>query len=742
MSIRLLDIEREADGLFWATGDDPGILLGLAGLRPTYLVLQLSRVDEPLNPVLYFDRGHGFSEDDCMPLEERPGENFYVLLLREMRGVRQVRLDPATRPVHFRFRTRSFYLPVSLDRLTKRLSKGVAEPHFAFFGAVDGTDLHRRSIVATNLTAHYSHVVALPRRWSAGPLMSVQAETSPVLPEPRLSIVVPTYNTPPGYLATLIESFDSQQQASAELILSDDGSTRAETLEFLRSLAGRPGIATVLSEANRGIAAATNAGIRQARGRWIGLLDHDDALAPFALQQVLAAIAQHSEALLFYTDEVVADEALQPQGYILKPSFDPVLLTGVNYINHFSVYRADRLEQVGGLRDGFQGSQDYDLVLRYTASLEDHQIVHIPYPAYLWRRASTSYSTAHLETSVANARKAIAAHFQASLGTIDIDPALDANLHRPRLDAAIARWPRISIVIPNRNALDLLKKVLEGLITGTDYPDYEIIVVDNGSDDPRVLDLYKEMQARHAHFRVDIRRRPFNFALQVNRGVHLSNGQHVLLLNNDIEILSPDWLKEMVSCLRLPDVGIVGAKLLYPSRRVQHAGVIVGLGGLAGHWYEGAAADSPGPFGRLNVRQSLSAVTGACMLISRACLQAVDPFDEQHFAVAYNDVDFCLRAAQRGFRTVWTPFATLVHHESATRGSDEEPTNRKRFEQEKRMLRARHQTQFYDDPYYNPWFTRDRPVPGLVLHDRLPAPRPGSLRRLARQPAKTDAMTS
>jgi|FEC22Drversion2_1045045.scaffolds.fasta_scaffold00324_23 O-antigen biosynthesis protein len=738
MRARFSEIVREEAAVFRATGSDPRILITLPLLRPTYLVFQLSRLDEALDPVLYFDRGQGFSEEDCMALEERPGDNFYVLLLKEMRGVKQVRLDPATRPVRFKYRTRRVYFPISLDSLARRLSKDASDstPSFAFFGAVDGTDFQRRSVVAASIKAHYSHVIALPKR-SIG-------ETSPLAktPQPTLSIVVPTYNTPPNYLAALIESFDAQEPNVAELILSDDGSTNTATLDFLRGLAGKANIQTHFGATNRGIANATNTGIHSARGRWIGLLDHDDVLAPFALRQVISAIFEHPEAMLFYTDEVIADATLEPQGYILKPSFDPVLLSGVNYINHFTIYRSDRLRQIGCLRDGFDGSQDYDLILRYTTGLDDRQIVHVPYPAYVWRRAGTSYSTNNLDLSVKNARKALAEHFHASIGSITVDPAIDINLHRPRLDASIKRWPRVSIVIPNRNSLSLLTTVLKGLLTGTDYPDYEIIVVDNGSDDRRVLQFYNEMKERHSHIRVDIQKSPFNFSRQVNRGIHLSNGEHVLLLNNDIQVISDEWLKEMVSCLRLPNVGIVGAKLLYPNKRLQHAGVIVGLGGLAGHWYEGAMANFPGPFGRLNVRQSLSAVTGACMLVSRACLQDVGKFDEQHFAVAYNDVDFCLRAAARGLRTVWTPFATLIHHESASRGSDETPANRERFDKEKQMLRTRHQTQSFNDPYFSPWFTRDRSSPGLVLHDQLPSSRRGSLLHVPRDPTNTDVITS
>ena len=338
-----------------------------------------------------------------------------------------------------------------------------------------------------------------------------------------------------------------------------------------------------------------------------------------------------------------------------------MLLSGVNYVNHLSLYRRDVLAAIGGLRSGFDGSQDYDLLLRYTKELSNDEVVHVPYPAYLWRRGPSTFSTVNQERSVQIARRAWAEHFRETNDDVPIEPALDSTLHRPRLDAMIRQWPSVTVVIPSRNAYDLISGVLEGLQTKTDYPDLEIVVVDNGSDDTRVLQLYDSLRRSDPRLRAFVEPQPFSFSRQVNLGIRHAGPRHILLLNNDIEIIASDWLQEMVSCLSYPDAGIVGARLLYPDRTLQHAGVIVGLGGLAGHWFERKPHFHPGPFGRLRVRQSLSAVTAACMLISRSCVEKVGEFDERLFAIAYNDVDYCMRAASHGFRTIWTPYATLIH---------------------------------------------------------------------------------
>ncbi len=463
-------------------------------------------------------------------------------------------------------------------------------------------------------------------------------------------------------------------------------------MKWLDSHAAGANVTILRNRENLGIAAATNRGIAQATGRWIGLVDHDDALAPFAVVQIAKAWALSPACQFLYTDEIVADRNLRPVDYFLKPAWDPVLLSGVNYINHLSLYRRDRLLKIGGLRDEFQGSQDYDLLLRYTSGLGADDILHLPYPAYLWRRDGTSFSAKFIDLATSNARRALAENYAQEQGPAVIDQAMTPDLHRVRFDLMRTAWPLVSIVIPSRDALPLISQILGSLTKLTDYPALEIIIIDNGSRDPEVLRLYEHYRQGRVPFTASIHEEPFNFSRSINRGIAMAKGDLILLLNNDIEVLEGNWLKEMVSCFDYPDTGIVGAKLLYPDRTLQHVGVIAGLGGLAGHWFIGRDEDFPGPMGRFRVRQSLSVVTGACMLLSRACIERVGYFDEKVFGIAYNDVDYCLRAIGLGMRVVWTPFATLVHHESASRGSDETAENIARFRRDQQNLRERHRT--------------------------------------------------
>jgi GT2 family glycosyltransferase len=545
---------------------------------------------------------------------------------------------------------------------------------------------------------------------------------------PMISLVAPVYNTPPAYLDDLLASFRAQNipgraEGLFELVLSDDGSTDSATKGWLDRAAGEPLLRILRNPANAGIAGATNAGIEAATGEWVALIDHDDAIAPYALEQIAIALLERPETEFLYTDEVITDGWLNPEGYFLKPAWDEVLLSGVNYINHFSVYRRSRLLAIAKLRLGFDGSQDYDLLLRYTRDLSPEQIRHLPYPAYLWRRNGESYSVQFMDKATTRARQALQERFGRPENPVEVLPALDPNLHRLNFARARENWPRVSVVIPSRNARALITQVMSGLLENTDYPEMEIIIVDNGTDDPEVLALYETWRQGPRPFRAEIRPEPFNFSRAVNRGCALATGEAILLLNNDIEIREPDWLKEMVSCFDYPRTGIVGAKLLYPDRTIQHAGVIAGLGGLAGHWFIGEKRDFPGPMGRLHVRQSLSVVTGACYLISRSCWEAVGPFDEEKFAIAYNDVDFCLRAVEQGIRVVWTPFAELIHHESASRGSDETPQNIERFRREQDNLRERHRTDVLVDRAFNPWWTRGYSRPDFQAIEGLPPPR-------------------
>lgn len=713
MQIRLYaneDLEEEyqqaKQGTWRSIGDDPQFLLRFPPLRPRYIVIRLEGDGAPLDPRLYINKGHGFREQDSIAL---PNEQRHVIIaeIGHFGTICTLRFDPCS------FDAR-FSLDVSAFRSRRRAEKYATEivsgdPSYTvsrFF------DLPRfwlrlpRLTLAQKTTSAAAYAAACYRAAS-----SLEAVPTFQYEHPWLSIIVPVYNAPTRYLDELLASFRSQRCEGVELIFSDDGSSDAGTARWLLAHRNICGVKVALSDHNGGIAVATNKGLELADGEWVTFLDHDDVIAPHGLQVIFKAI-QERRGLFFYTDELVVNDKLRTTGIMLKPAFDPVLLTGMNYINHFSIFRRDRLKAIGALRQGYDGSQDYDLLLRYLKDVPEQEVVHIPYPAYLWRRTGSTYSRTFLDRATKNARKALVDRFASDGIAVRVAGAVTETLHRVIFDR-VGSLPRVSIIIPSKDAYPLIDRILRDVFERTDYPNFEVIVIDNGSTDSRVLGLYDSYRHRHQNFIACVEPEDFNFSRSVNKGIALATGDHFLILNNDIEVIQSDWLKEMVSCLAYERTGIVGAKLLYPNNRIQHAGVIVGFGGLAGHWYLNKPHDFGGPMNRLHVRNSMSCVTGAVMLISGECARDVGVWDEEHFKVAYNDVDYCLRARREGFRVVWTPFASLYHHESATRGAEVGSTKRRRFEAEKRHLQTIHSTSSFTDPILHPAYSRDRSNPKL-----------------------------
>ncbi len=710
--------EDEANGrrLWRSVGDDPGFHIRLPVIRPRWLFIRLHDADQILSPQIYFDFGTGFSERRSIAVPEAR-DLCLVLDIGRFGAIRALRLDPTICPATFSCDIQALASVSEARESLNAWKNAYPDGHTEWIDEV-GVLWAVRNFIAgpkrgRTVAEHLADVYAIADQRTAG-------FTEPHPDRLWLSIVVPTYNTPVRYLDDLLRSVEKQQAGGIELIFSDDASTSSATLDWLEKNRSKDFVQIVLNERNAGIAEATNAGLAAAGGEWVTFLDHDDVVAPSALKIIRRTLLDRPQTQFLFTDEVVVNRRLKPRGLMAKPAYDPVLLTGMNYINHFSFYRRARLNAIGRLRSGFQGSQDYDTVLRYTCGLRDDEILHLPYPAYWWRRDGSTFSVKHLDQATASARKAIGDHFLRQQKEVALVGAITPALHRVSF---VATSPRVSVVIPSRNAFGLIDAVVEDLLTRTDYPDLELIIVDNGSDDPRVLQFYDRLVAERRNVVIDRYESAFNFARSVNRGFARATGEHVLLLNNDISVIHPDWLAEMVSCLNFDRAGIVGAKLLYPDATLQHAGVVTGFGGLAGHWYLGKKADHGGQMNRLHVRSSMTSVTAAAMLISGECRQAVGDMDEQNFAIAYNDVDYCLRAYKKGFRTVWTPFASLFHHESATRGTDTTLKNRVRFEREKKNLRRIHATESFLDPATSPHYGRDRSVPVLTRLSALPAPR-------------------
>lgn len=705
-----LSADATDHSVWFAEGDDPYFLLRFPFVRKRFLAIRLTAYEGEIEPKIYINKGRGFREEDSRAVG-RSKDLLFVVDIGRFGTIGTIRLDPAAEPCRFAMSVEEFETTAAVEHHVaeqKGQSSGLECIRLAklprFRSSLPILSFRRKRSALQN----YIQTVAD----LAGEVSLAEARFSD---HPWLSIVVPVYNAPARYLDDLVSSFLEQDVVGAELILSDDGSTAEETLGWYAACEHDARVNCILNPVNTGIAGATNAGLAAAKGDWVTFLDHDDVIAPHGLKIIRQAMEASPNAGFFYTDELVVNDDLKPTGLLLKPAYDPVLLSGVNYINHFSIYRRERLLDLNFLRPEFDGSQDYDLLLRYLDGLDNSQVLHIPYPAYWWRRNGKTYSRTFLGKATKSARRALQEHFERKHKPNIVLPALTETLHRVNFEAgAGAICPKISIIIPNKDSHTLISTLLKGIYEGTNYANLEVIVVDNGTTDPATIELYQEYASRHPTFQFHIKPAPFNFSRAINEGMVHASGEHFLLLNNDVEIISPDWLGEMVQCLNYDDVGIVGAKLLYPDRRIQHAGVIVGFGGLAGHWYLNKPETFGGPMNRLHLRSSMACVTGAVMLITRKCAEEIGLWDEENFAVAYNDVDYCCRAYKAGYRIVWTPFACMIHHESVSRGSDKSGERRARFEVEKANLRRLHGTEDFIDPASHPAYSRDRSDPRIL----------------------------
>ncbi|CAN5349360.1 N/A [soil metagenome] len=520
---------------------------------------------------------------------------------------------------------------------------------------------------------------------------------------PLISVIMPTYNANPDWLREAIESVRSQLYPHWELCIADDASTDARTREVLDAYRGDARIRAVRRPRNGHISAASNTALALAHGEWIALLDHDDVLKEDALFWIADCINRHPEARLIYSDEDKLDAGGMRCDPYFKSDWNPDLFYSQNMFCHLGAYHAALVRQVGGFRVGLEGAQDYDLVLRCIERIAPEQIRHVPRVLYHWRvhaQSTAAGADAKPYAQVAGER-ALSEHFERRGVCAKVEWAGSGYRTRYALPEAP---PRVTLIIPTRNALALLRQCVDSIRMLTRYPNYEILIVDNGSDDPAALRYLDGLSALPdtAVLRIDS---PFNYAALNNAAVAQCRGELVALVNNDIEVISPDWLCEMVSIALQPGVGAVGARLWYPDDTLQHGGIVLGIGGVAGHSHKGLPRGRSGYFGRADLIQSFSAVTAACLVVRRARYLAVGGLDEVNLKVAFNDVDFCLRLQEAGLRNVWTPYAELYHHESATRGTDVVPEKQRRFALEVAYMKHRWGIGLLRDRAYNPNLT-------------------------------------
>lgn len=707
-----------------------------------------------LQPKLYFDFDQGVHEAWSLPLNfvRTEGRRHTAVVLLP-RNVIRMRFDPSDAACTFQvgdFKLRPLTRVEAAWRMLHALQDDAAESSLGELLRESWRRLRKsngRHEFASWLHKSYLRIgeeALTYQRWLER--YDGHGGAVPTSSNLLISILLPVFNTPEIWLKQCLDSVLAQSYPYWELCIADDASTEPRVREILESYSRRDGrIKVTWRERNGHISVASNTALAMARGDYVALLDHDDELHAHALAVVAESLRQHPHWQLLYSDEDKIDAEGHRYDPYFKPDWNPDLLYGQNCVSHLGVYSKALMDEVGGFREGFEGSQDWDLVLRCMERLQPEQIGHIPKVLYHWRAVAGSTALGVSQKSYAHdaGLRALREHF-ARQGLASEVMEIDGleglfRIRHPLPEIA----PRVSIIVPTRDRVDLLRQCIDSILARTTYPSYEVVIVDNQSKELETLEYFESL-ARNDCVRVVPHNQPFNYSRINNDAVRQCNSPLICLLNNDIEVISPDWLEELVSHALRPKVGAVGAMLYYPNDTIQHAGVVTGVHGVAAHLYCGMPRGHNGQMARARLTQSMSAVTGACLLIRRAVYLQVGGLDLS-LPVAFNDIDFCLRLREQGYVNIWTPFAELYHHESATRGLEDTPEKRERFEHEVDFMRRRWAGKLEADPVYNPNLTMagepfmlafpPRPWWPAAAETAVPADEPRVERRQARTSA-------
>ena len=536
---------------------------------------------------------------------------------------------------------------------------------------------------------------------------------------PLISVAVPAYRTPEKFLAQMIDSLLAQTYGNWELCIangSPEDSAMKKVLEEYTKKDSRIRVSELTE--NKGIAGNTNAALEMAQGEFVGLLDHDDLLAPNALYEIVRALDEDRNLDAVYTDEdkvtTELDEHFQPH---LKPDFNLDLLRSNNYICHFFVVRRSIVQKVGGFCQEFDGAQDHDFIFRCIETAE--KVGHIPEILYHWRthKASTADNPASKMYAFDAGKRAIEAHLKrtGTEGIVSHTPDLGFF----RVKYPVQGQPLVSVIIPNKDEKETLKACIDSIREKTEYPNYEIIIVENNSTTDEIFQYYKEL-SQDPRIQLLRWKKEFNYSAINNYGVRHANGEYLLFLNNDVTVITPGWIKELLGVCQRPEVGAAGVKLIYPDNTIQHAGCVIGLGGIAGHMFVDMPANRTGYLHKASILQDMSAVTAACMMMKRTAFEEAGGFTEK-LSVAFNDVDLCLKVRKNHKLIVYDPYVQLYHMESKTRGAEDNKEKVRRFQEEIEYMRC----QWIDilkkgDPYYNKnlsltkWNYSLRPLPGMT----------------------------
>ena len=531
--------------------------------------------------------------------------------------------------------------------------------------------------------------------------------------KPLISVVIPVYNVDAKWLRLAVASVRNQVYTNWELCIVDDASTKKHIkplLEQIKQMDER--IKVEFYPINQHISLTSNEGVEMASGEFVTFLDNDDEISRDALYEFVKALNKNRDLDFIYSDEdqITSDgERVNPT---FKPDWSPDTSLSMMYTTHLSLFRKSIIDEIGGFRRGYEGSQDYDLLLRFVEKTSPSKIHHITKILYHWRRLPGSTALNYFEKPYAReaARRSLMdAIERRGLNSTLLDGLTPTSF---RIKRQIIGNPKVSIIIPTHNGRDLVKACIESIERKTQGVDYEVIVVDNNSNETKSLEYLKQVEKRHLVLKYQ---KPFNFSAINNFAVQYASGEHILFLNNDIEVINEKWLESLLEYSQLPEIGAVGCKLIYPNNTIQHAGVILGIGGVAGHSHKGFPKDAPGYMDRIQIAQNITAVTGACLMIKKALFEEVGGFNEKDLAVAFNDVEFCIKLHDKGYQNIYTPFAQLYHYESVSRGNEDTPEKMARFEREAKYMIKNWSKYLNRDPNYNPNLTHVRENFGLNI---------------------------
>ncbi|NES24824.1 MAG: glycosyltransferase family 2 protein [Symploca sp. SIO3E6] len=518
--------------------------------------------------------------------------------------------------------------------------------------------------------------------------------------QPVISVIMPVFNPPAAFLQEAIESVLQQVYPYWELCIADDGSTNSDIRPILEEYREQDQRIKVLwREENGHISQASNSALKLVTGEFVALLDHDDLLSQDALYEIALLLNKHPYADMIYSDEDKIQDDGKFKEPFFKPDWCPDSFLSRMYTAHLGVYRRALVTEIGGFRVGYEGSQDYDLVLRLTEKTD--KIFHIPKILYHWRShtASTASNLESKNYAMDAAQKALADALRRRGELSARVISLACGHHIVRYE--VKEFKKVSIIIPTKNLGKILDNCLQSIFAKTQYPNYEVLLIDNGSTEARTQQVIQNWQSkepdRFSYKLLDI---PFNFSKINNYAVEHCQGEYLLFLNNDTEVVTPDWLEAMVEQAQRPAIGAVGAMLLYPDKTIQHAGVVAGIGGVAGHSHKYSDSDSPGYFGQLQTINNYSAVTAACLMCRRNLFEEVGGFTEE-LTIAFNDVDFCFKLIEQGYRNIYLPHVVLYHYESKSRGYEDTVEKQTRFSREIQYMQHKWQKFIQYDPCYN-----------------------------------------